>query len=161
MKKEFRNLAAMGILVGLAFAMIAGCSTIESMLGSGSTASTTVATISSDIQAFDTWADKYIGGVLQDAPAVVDAGISVINAATGNSAATPTMVTAANDAINAAQAAVSTLDAATAVATSTPTTAQQAVLTAIGQVNSTIGAIQAVTAAASAPAAATTATPAK
>jgi len=95
-------------------------------------------TAQTDISAFQTWADQWIGGALAEAPALIQqaGAIPGIN---------PQIITNANAALTAASGALSALNAlGTSAAANTAAVNEQAVVAAINNVNATVGAVKTV-----------------
>jgi hypothetical protein len=148
-KLSFRRLSFRRLAVVLLIPLFLACS---GCAGLGVWSSTAQA----DITAFVAWANQYIGGVLQAAPAVIAEAGQLLGA---NSK----VVTDANAAVGAAGTALTALNTAAQSAQST-NTEQSNVQAAIQAVNTTVGAVQAAVAQAKAAPAPTTApvvTPAK
>lgn len=94
-------------------------------------------TVQADLTAFQQWADKWVGGVVAEAPALLAAVSPLVK----NS----TLVNDATAAIAAAQGAVSVVDAIGIGANANTAAATQAsVVQAFNNVNSTIASVKAV-----------------
>jgi carbohydrate-binding DOMON domain-containing protein len=80
------------------------------------------------LKSWSTWANEWVGGVIQNAPAI----IAAVATRTGNTKE----IKAANAAVTALQAALGAYHAVTS------TTSQEGIIEAIAEVNATIGAIE-------------------